>query len=235
MNPSQLQEERYTILSDIFSSREVNILIDCIGGTDASGPLFRKTNDLFAIRQFLKELPQTSELIFTDAFKGIIREYAGEDHFVVKSIYFDKPEGSNWFVAWHQDLTIAVDKRLECTGYSGWTTRQGAFSVQPPAEVLESVFTFRIHLDDTDEENGALRVIPGSHKNGVVRMEGKEGGTPDERVCAVKKGGVMVMKPLLLHASSRVTNNRQRRVIHIEFCNRRLTRGLNWAEYMEVW
>jgi hypothetical protein len=235
MNQPQLREEGFTILPDIFSSREVNILIDSIGKSDVSGPLFRKTNDLFAIRQFLKELPETTRLLFTNDFKGIIRDYAGEDYFVVKSIYFDKPGGSNWFVAWHQDLTIAVDKRLECAGFSGWTSKQGAFSVQPPAEVLESVFTFRIHLDDTDGENGALRVIPGSHRKGVIRTDGRESGAPDERVCAVKKGGVMIMKPLLLHASSRVMNNRQRRVIHIEFCNRQLPYELNWAEYMRVW
>ena len=235
MNQLQLREEGFTMLPDIFSSHEVDIIIDSIGKTDASGPLFRKTNDLFAIRQFLKELPQTAELIFTKTFKGIIRDYAGEDYFVVKSIYFDKPDGSNWFVAWHQDLTIAVDKRLECNGFSGWTSKQGAFAVQPPADILESVLTFRIHLDDTDEENGALRVIPGSHRKGVIRIDGKEGRAPDGRVCAVKKGGVMVMKPLMLHASGRVMNNKRRRVIHIEFCNRELPQGLDWAEYMRVW
>jgi ectoine hydroxylase-related dioxygenase (phytanoyl-CoA dioxygenase family) len=231
MNQLQLQEEGFTVLPDIFSHHEVDTLIDCIGKTVSSGPLFRKTNDLFAIRQFLKELPQTTDLIFSNAFKRIVREYAGEDHFVVKSIYFDKPEGSNWFVAWHQDLTIAVDKRRDCHGFGGWTSKPESFSVQPPADILESMFTFRIHLDDTDMANGALRVIPGSHKKGIIRMEGMAG---DERVCAVGKGGVMVMKPLLLHASSRVTNNRQRRVIHIEFCNRQLPDGLNWVEYRRV-
>ena len=231
MNQSQLREEGFTVLPDIFYHDEVDALIDCIAKATSSGPQFRKTNDLFAIRQFLMALPQAADLTFTNSFKEIVREYAGGDHFVVKSIYFDKPEGSNWFVAWHQDLTIAVDKRLDCPGFSGWTNKQESFSVQPPPDILESTFTFRIHLDDTDEENGALRVIPGSHQKGVLRVAGVAG---DERVCSVNKGGVMVMRPLLLHASSRVTNNRQRRVIHIEFCNRQLPEGLNWAEYRKV-
>ena len=234
MNHLQLQEEGFTILPDIFSSDEVDIIAACIGNAGRSGPMFRRTSELFAIRQLLKEVPQIAGLVFTSAFKGIIQEYAGADHFVVKSIYFDKPDGSNWFVAWHQDLTIAVDKKVECPGFGGWTSKQGVFAVQPPADLLESVFTFRVHLDDTDEENGALRVIAGSHRRGVIRVDGIEIGSQDERICSVKKGGVMLMKPLLLHASSRVVNNRQRRVIHIEFCNRRLPGGLNWAEYMRV-
>ena len=40
--------------------------------------------------------------------------------------------------------------------------------VQPPAEVLEHMVSMRLHLDNCGEENGALRVIPGSHLHGRV-------------------------------------------------------------------
>src|SRR5260221_14767198 len=113
MNASQLREHGFTILDNIFTPKEVYAIVEKINEADSSKPQFRKTKELFAIRQFLKEIPQVANLIFTDAFKAIVREYAGIDHFMVKYIYFDKPEGSNWFVAWHQDLTISVDKRLQ--------------------------------------------------------------------------------------------------------------------------
>jgi len=144
--------------------------------------------------------------------------------------HFDKPGGSNWFVAFHQDLTIAVDKRTTFPGFSCWTVKQDQFAVQPPVDVLENIFTVRIHLDDTDEHNGALKVIVGSHRKGIVRPEEVDRSAEREVVCRVKRGGVMIMKPLLLHASGRTVDARNRRVIHIEFSNRGLPGGMEWAE-----
>lgn len=203
-------------------------MIRLIETAESSRPQFRKTKEVFAIRRFLKQLPAAASLIFNDNFKSLVHEAAGPKHFVIKSIYFDKPEGSNWFVAWHQDLTIAVDKKTAHPGYSSWTVKQGAYAVQPPIDILENSFTFRIHLDDTDEHNGALKVIPYSHNRGIVRPESS--AIEQGEFCTVHAGGVMVMRPLLLHASGRVQNNRRRRVIHIEFCDRELPGGLGWAE-----
>jgi ectoine hydroxylase-related dioxygenase (phytanoyl-CoA dioxygenase family) len=134
---------------------------------------------------------------------------------VVKSIYFDKPEQSNWFVAYHQDLTISVDRKLSLEGFGPWTVKQDQFAVQPPFEVLEKGFTIRIHLDDTDQHNGALNVIPKSHLKGIYRPETIDWTSEKEVSCAVPAGGIMIMKPLLLHSSARTTNGKRRRVIHI--------------------
>jgi ectoine hydroxylase-related dioxygenase (phytanoyl-CoA dioxygenase family) len=101
--------------------------------------------------------------------------------------------------------------------------------VQPPLAILEKNFTIRIHLDDTDAENGALKVILRSHLKGVIRSESIG---EDEVFCNVKRGAVMLMSPLLMHASNRTTNNKKRRVIHIEFSNQSLPEGLNWSEYL---
>lgn len=48
--------------------------------------------------------------------------------------------------------------------------------------------------------------------------------------CRVPRGGAMIMRPLLQHASSRSSSGKRRRVIHIEFSNAELPVGLNWAE-----
>jgi len=223
----QMKEQGFCILGNVYSGEEVRAIIKKIEGVNPVGAEFRKTNDLFAIRRFLHVVADIGPVIFTPALQSIISSF-GPDYFPVKSIYFDKPGGSNWFVAYHQDLTISVDKRVECPGFSNWTVKQDQFAVQPPADVLENIFTIRIHLDDTDEGNGALRVVPGSHLNGVVRPEAAD--LSMENVCKVGRGGVMIMKPLLLHASGRTGGERNRRVIHIEFSNRTLPDGLEWGE-----
>ncbi|MGB0423065.1 MAG: phytanoyl-CoA dioxygenase family protein [Flavobacteriales bacterium] len=98
---------------------------------------------------------------------------------------------------------------------------------------MNGTTTLRIHLDNTTETNGALRVIPKSHLEGVIRLT-KEEQVKNEVSCTVERGGVMLMKPLILHASSRSTGKRNRRVIHLELCNKELPEELKWKERCEV-
>ncbi len=226
----QIEQEGFICIPGVFNATEVEAIIDAINQADPSNPTFRKTNDLFAIRQFLKEVPDVQPLVFTQQLRTLIEAIFGAGYFVVKSIYFDKPEQSNWFVAYHQDLTISVDKKAELPGFGPWTVKQNQFAVQPPLNILQRNFTIRIHLDDTNKDNGALKVIPGSHAKGVYRPETIDWSKETEVLCEVPKGGIMIMRPLLLHASNRTTNQARRRVIHIEFSNLMLPHGLNWSE-----
>lgn len=230
----QLLDNGFSVMENIYSDEEIQNILTIIDQTDSSNETFRKTNDLFAIRQFLREIPTVIDLIFTENLKSVMKEIIGEDFFVVKSIYFDKPETSNWYVPYHQDLTISVDKKMEIKNFELWTTKQNQFAVQPPIEFLENITTIRIHLDDTDENNGALRVVPKSHLKKIYRPETIDWNKETETICRVKKGGIMLMKPLTLHSSKRITNNKKRRVIHIEFSNRELPNELNWAERINL-
>lgn len=154
-----------------------------------------------------------------------------EGYHLAKAIYFDKPAGSNWLVAWHQDLMINVDHRpAELLGFGPWTSKLEGVSVQPPVDVLENVCTIRIHLDDCGASNGALRVVPGSHRLGVVHSAAQAALTASAVTCPVPAGGAMLMRPLLLHASNRSTSDRPRRVIHLEFSSAELPGGLQWRE-----
>jgi ectoine hydroxylase-related dioxygenase (phytanoyl-CoA dioxygenase family) len=229
----QVEQHGFAVIDAVYTDDEVKALLDVIGAAETSGETFRKSAGLFAIRQFLKEVPNATPLLLTSKLKNYITGLFGTDNFIVKSIYFDKPEQSNWFVAYHQDLTISVDKRVAIEGYGPWTVRHNQFGVQPPIEVLQNIFTIRIHLDDTDENNGALKVIPGSHKN-IYRPETIDWAIEKEVSCNVSKGGIMIMKPLLLHSSARTTNNNKRRVIHIEFSSTELPEQLQWAEKMNI-
>jgi len=232
-NRTDIEQTGFAIIPDVFSSEELAMLATIIEEADRSGENFRMSAGLFAIRQFFKEIPDIIPHVFIKKLNAIIKEVFGADYFIVKSIYFDKPEHSNWFVAYHQDLTIAVKQKKEIEGYGPWTAKQNQFSVQPPFHILNDNFTIRIHLDDADDGNGALYVIPGSHRT-ILRPERIERSTIEEVICNVPQGGIMIMKPLLMHASKRSVNKRKRRVIHIEFTNKVLPEPLEWSERIDI-
>lgn len=226
------QQQGFSVLNDFYTKNEIKELINVLSGETDDRPTFRRSKELFAIRQVLKEFPSLGALIFNSKLKQLISENFGDHYFVSKSIYFDKPGNSNWFVAYHQDLTISVNKKVMLPGYGPYTQKQDQFAVQPPVEVLQNNFTIRIHLDHTDETNGALRVIPGSHLEGIRRME-QVTNLNDEVLCSVSEGGIMFMHPLLFHASGKSTGTRSRRVLHIELSNHELPEALNWSERFE--
>ncbi len=228
---TEISENGFTTIDNIYSSGEIDQMLSTIQQAEnRNKETFRKSADLFAIRQFLKEIPGIITLVFNNNLKNIVQQFFGDNYFVVKSIYFDKPATSNWYVSYHQDLTISVDKKVSIEHFGPWTIKQNQFAVQPPIDILENIFTIRIHLDETDENNGALRVIPKSHLKKVYRPETIDWNIETEKTCIVKRGGVMIMKPLILHSSGRTTNNKKRRVIHIEFSNLELPTTLKWAE-----
>ncbi|AXB56609.1 phytanoyl-CoA dioxygenase family protein [Flavobacterium fluviale] len=234
MNDSkEICSEGFIIINDIYTEDEIEKLISLIEDktkNDSENATFRKSQDLFAIRQFHKEIPEILDFVFNKNLKEIIESNFGKGYFITKSIYFDKPEKSNWFVAYHQDLTISVDKKIEVENFENWTLKQNQFAVQPPKEILEDNFTIRIHIDKTTKDNGALKVINNSHSKGILRIENLNFETEKETICEVEKGGIMIMKPLLFHASNKTTNNERRRVIHIEFSKQQLPEGLDWSE-----
>lgn len=229
-----LSRKGFTIIKYIYTATETEQIITCINSTDSTQPTFRRSKDLFAIRQFLKEIPKIVDLIFNENLKNLVDEICGPDFNVIKSIYFDKPEESNWFVAYHQDLTISTGRKEEIAGYGPWTVKQDQFAVQPPLEILENIFAFRIHLDNTNINNGALKVIPGSHLKGICRPDTLDLTKEKEEICDVEKGSVMIMKPLLLHSSGRSIGNSARRVIHVELSNKVLPEPLLWSEYKKI-
>lgn len=230
----EIEENGFTIIDKVYTDDEIEQILMLIEKTDQNKETFRKSADLFAIRQFLKEIPAVQNLVFNDNMKEIVRRVFGDHYFVVKSIYFDKLETSNWYVSYHQDHTISVDKKVDIENFGPWTTKQNQFAVQPPIDFLENIYTLRIHLDDTDENNGALKVIPKSHRKKIYRPETIDWTQETETICKVERGGVMMMKPLILHSSSRTTNNKKRRVIHLEFSNKELPNELNWAERLNI-
>ncbi len=229
----QFAERGYAVLPGIYSPREVSNLGETIAQARdrASGDQqnFVASKDLVAIREVLQSISGLKSQVLTQDLKSILQAIFPGPFFLSKAIYFDKPANSNWFVAYHQDLTLSLREKIETPGFSNWTHKRGQIGVQPPVAYLEQTTTVRIHLDDTDESNGALRVIPDSHQAGILRKE-ELPEDHQEDVCNVPAGGVMLMKPLLFHASRRSKGTRNRRVIHLEFCDQNLPPHLEWKE-----
>lgn len=136
----------------------------------------------------------------------------------VRSILFDKTPSENWPVAWHQDLTICVAENIPCEGYGPWSVKDDIPHVQPPVELLESMTTVRIHLDPTGSDNGALMLIPGSHRHGrLSRSQIEELTATQPDTCECEPGDILLMSPLLLHASRRSQHPSRRRILHFEY------------------
>ncbi len=159
-----------------------------------------------------------------------IAELLPPDPVAVQSTLFDKTVAKNWLVPLHQDLSIPVRERFENIHLSGWCHKESILYVQPPVDVLEKLVAIRVHIDDCNSDNGALRVVPGSHDRG--RISSSDIATikinNGEELCVVKQGGALIMRPLLLHASSKATNPNRRRVLHFLFGSASLPLGLQW-------
>ena len=177
-------------------------------------------------------MPAIAELARSARVLELVRPHLPSEPFPVRVIYFDKSPEMNWLVPWHQDLTLALRARAEVPGFGPWSVKDGIPHVQPPIELLQQMLTVRLHLDDADENNGALRVLPGSHRFG--RLDAAQiQALRDEHadfLCAASAGDALLMRPLLLHASSRSNSDRHRRILHIEYASFALPSGLEWNE-----
>lgn len=220
-------EQGFLIVPEVLDEARITAASALLGSIDRDAMGVMAHRDLFAVRDVLGLLPDLLSVVWSPALSALVDRHCGPNAFLTKSIFFDKPAGSNWFVAYHQDISIQVAQRAEVEGFSQWTSKHGVIGVIPPAHFLERTLTVRLHLDDTDATNGALRVISGSHAHGIQR---ERPYTEQAVVCPVPAGGAMLMRPLLMHASRRSTSAKPRRVLHLEFNDLELPEPLQWAE-----
>jgi ectoine hydroxylase-related dioxygenase (phytanoyl-CoA dioxygenase family) len=125
---------------------------------------------------------------------------------------------------------IPVAERKNVPGFGPWSIKAGVVHVKPPAAVLAGMLALRVHLDDCGMDNGPLRVLPGSHRHGFLSSaEVREWiATREPVTCIARRGDVLAMRPLLLHASSPAEVPAHRRVLHIEYSAQPLPSPLRW-------
>jgi hypothetical protein len=132
---------------------------------------------------------------------------------------FDKSAEANWLVVWHQDRALPLLARRDVPGWGPWSEKGGIVYAHAPAAALEQVVALRVHLDDSTADNGPLRVLPGTHRLGVLSDERIQAAAQrlEPVACTLPRGGVLAMRPLLIHASSKAATAAPRRVIHFEY------------------
>ena len=210
----------FALIPSLLTQDEQQNLLDALGPVGGAG------------KRGVLGVPPIANLAASDRLLDFLQPFLAARPRPVRAIFFDKSPQQNWLVPWHQDLTIAVNNKNDAPGFGPWSIKDGVHHVQPPAYILDQMLTVRLHLDDCDESNGALQVLPGSHRFGRL--------SPDEiqkwrnqataALCCVPAGGALLMRPLLLHSSGRSQSKRHRRVLHIEYASFPLPHGLEWYE-----
>ena len=159
------------------------------------------------------------KLIQNESLKTLMPENA----VAIQCNYFVKDVQKNWSVTLHRDLSIPVKAQISSDEWSGWSEKEGVLYAQPPKQVLAKMVAIRLHLEDNNSENGALELVSGSHKN--LNRNG------ERKLSIVEKGGALVMRPLVLHASTKLKSGK-RRVLHFVFGPKKLPNKAEWANAM---
>jgi ectoine hydroxylase-related dioxygenase (phytanoyl-CoA dioxygenase family) len=153
----------------------------------------------------------------------IVRAILGHDAIPFRATFFDKSPSSNWLVMWHQDTALPLMEKKEIDDWGPWSVKDGVTYAHAPSTALGKVLAIRLHLDDSNASNGPLRVLPGTHKSGVLTDEQMHALSDHSQSvdCTVPRGGAVLMRPLVVHASSKSSSDEPRRVIHIEYAAKR--------------
>lgn len=227
----QLADGGFEILNGVLPDAECKALADDLTRLHQQ---LRETvgGKLGGLRNLIRLHPPVAKLASSSAIMEILGTRSGGGVFPVRALFFDKTPAANWGVAWHQDLSIAVAGKIVTDGFTGWSVKEGVTHVQPPREILEGMITLRLHLDDCNAGNGALKVISGSHRHGKLDATEIARWTRDcpPTTCEVSRGGALLMRPLILHSSSPAQNPSHRRVLHIEYATDSLPNGLTWFD-----
>jgi ectoine hydroxylase-related dioxygenase (phytanoyl-CoA dioxygenase family) len=210
----------FAIIPDVVDLRDMARLIQELDHS----PLSRGRA---GIRHALKN-PAVATLAKDPRLLEIAKAILSRQTFPFRATFFNKSPEANWLVAWHQDTALPLRERRDVPGWGPWSMKEGVHYAHAPASALTGILALRLHLDDSTAQNGPLRVLPGTHARGVltdaeIHQLASE-VSPVE--CLVPKGGVLAMRPLLVHASSKSNSDSPRRVLHIEYAASAVMEGL---------
>ena len=169
----------------------------------------------------LMTIPAVASLASDVRLVNLASDVLGGPAVPYRATLFEKSGRANWLVVWHQDTALPLVSRVASSEWGPWSVKAGVVYAHAPTWALERVVALRIHLDASRSENGPLRVIPGSHRLGVLEDEEvfARSRQSNSAECVVERGGVLAMRPLLIHSSSKAWANASRRVVHIEYAD----------------
>jgi ectoine hydroxylase-related dioxygenase (phytanoyl-CoA dioxygenase family) len=214
-----IERHGFAILLDILSSEEIDEL-----SKQLEGPDLRRNRA--GIRHALGLAP-VAAIARGQKLMKIAKDILGNEALPIRATLFDKSPLSNWLVVWHQDTALPLRERREKTGWGPWSVKDGVNYAHAPMQALQNVLALRVHLDDSTASNGPLRVLPDTHKFGVLTDDQIHGlaELTAPVSCIVPRCGVLAMRPLVIHASSKSTSEIPRRVLHIEYASSSVVDG----------
>ncbi|WP_085759371.1 phytanoyl-CoA dioxygenase family protein [Oceanicoccus sagamiensis] len=217
-------EDGYEIIGEFLSHDQLVAIISEIESIELPAKVG-------GIRNAEKKFSSIRELANSEKLRIQAKKYLSGKASLVRAILFNKTTENNWLVTWHQDRTIAVSERFERNQWGPWSVKDGIHHVQPSVDALNQMITFRIHLDDTSQENGCLKILPKSQKLGILDHGSIQDYVQNHNpiICEALAGSVLVMRPHILHSSSKASNPSQRRVLHLEYSSFKLPPGVAWA------
>jgi ectoine hydroxylase-related dioxygenase (phytanoyl-CoA dioxygenase family) len=221
----------FALIGGVLTATQIDHLLVALAQADIVRA--GRRNAVYGGRNLLT-VPAILKVAASKAVRDLIEPLLGHDAAPVRALFFDKTPDANWPVLWHQDLSIAVAERHELEGWGPWSTKAGVPHVQPPTSILETMLAVRLHLDDCGSDNGPLRVVPGSHRLGRLTRDQIAAcrSQTGEVTCEVASGAALLLRPLLLHASSPARTPNHRRVVHIEFAPQNiLPPPMAWADW----
>ena len=215
----QLATDGFALVRRLLSDAECEDVAQSLGAADTRGAGSRRLLDEGGCADLAGKM-----MAYPD-----VREALPARAGVVQCTYFEKSAAKNWLVPIHQDLSIPVAGRVDHAALSGWSEKEGAIFVQAPDNVLEQMLAVRVHVDHCSPEDGPLRIVPGSHERGRIQpaqaaIAARTAGV----VVPAKRGDALLMRPLVLHASSKSSGSSLRRVLHFVFGPELLPYGLAW-------
>jgi len=218
--------EGFSVVPTVLGSSDVDAIQQDVESLRGNSKSYAGLRNLLSRSDLVRQMAMGREL------RNLVEPILGPNAFCTRALLFDKSPEANWWVGWHQDEFITVREKIEVPGFHGFWKKEGVLHVIPPHEVLAGMLTVRVHLDDSTAENGALQVVPGSHLWGKLESEELTQRCKSLEVvtCEVPRGGVLLMRPLLLHGSQKATRPARRRVIHLEYAAHDLPGGLEWNE-----
>jgi ectoine hydroxylase-related dioxygenase (phytanoyl-CoA dioxygenase family) len=208
---SPVGEHGFEILPNYLPSGTISSVADSVTRSNV-------TRSRAGMRHALK-VPAVRSLAENERLIELTKQVLGQHAFPFRATLFDKSGESNWLVVWHQDTALPVRERREVPGWGPWSVKEGTICSHAPASALEQILAIRVHLDDSNDENGPMKVLPGTHQSGVLSDDRihELAASTSATECSVAAGGVLVMRPLLVHASSKARSSAGRRVLHIEY------------------
>ncbi len=203
----------FAIIPDVLQQPEVERLL-----ADLSQTALKRSRA--GVRHALAH-PAVAAIAKDQRLLGIAQTVLGSETLPFRATLFDKSSGANWLVVWHQDTALPLRVRRESAGWGPWSVKDGVIYAHAPASALCQVLALRVHLDDSTTENGPLRVLPETHTRGVLSDDAIHQLAVEIPAvgCLVAAGGVLAMRPLLVHASSKSQSDSPRRVLHIEYAS----------------